>query len=499
MRLFAFTIFYIVILSSPVLGQDEEIPDTLFLADFESFFEKVSSLKPDINKYETSQQINTKYVMGLQYKSSDIFSTSYIDKGRIGYVDTPPFHFEYSINKSSEGFDIPVIYNEDVGKFIKYFTGKGKKFFSKWLERSKKYKGILQNIIKENKLPQDTIYLAMIESGFSPFALSRSGAAGIWQFIPSTGRRYGLRIDYWVDERRDPVKSTYAAMNYLKNLYKYFGSWWLAWASYNAGEGRIMRAISKARTDDFWEIADRRFIRRETRQYVPKLMAAALITANPSKYGFTELEYQGNVELDEVTVTPATDLRIIASAALTDYYTIWLLNPALRRGITPPDVEFYTIRIPKGSKEIFEKNFVILPPEKRLEIREAIVTKTISLKEFAKKEGSSTEAIIAFNKDIKPDSTLFKGKKVILPKLYVLDEELEKKYDRKIARSNKKKKVVSRKISISSNEYVIEEGDNPYDIAKKYNVSLNELMEVNGLEHGDRIYPGNVLKIPKKK
>lgn len=501
MRLLRLRVAILLIVSCfsvPLFAQDEELPDTSFLADFESFFQSISATKPNITIYEQIERLEKKPSLNLQHKNSEVFSTYFIDKGRIGYKDTPQFLYIESSKKSSEGFDIPIIYNEDVAKFIKYFTGRGRKFFTKWLERSSKYRAILQKIIRESNLPQDTIYLAMIESGFSPFALSRSGAAGIWQFIPSTGKRYGLRIDYWVDERRDPIKSTYAAVNYLKDLYKHFGSWWLSWAGYNAGEGRIIRAISKAKTDDFWEIADRRFIRRETRQYIPKLMAAALISSNPARYNFVDLEYQGEFEFDEVKVPAATDLRIVASASLSDYYTIWLLNPAIRRGITPPDVEYYTIRIPKGSKEMFEKNFYQIPPEKRIEMREIIITRTIPLKEFARKEGSTPEAILAFNRDIKVDSILYQGKKVIIPQLYLVDEEMERRYDRKMTKLNRRKRSKSHKISISSNEYLVEEGDNPYDIAKKHNVSVNELMEINGLERGDKIFPGNILKIPKK-
>ncbi|MCX7959300.1 MAG: transglycosylase SLT domain-containing protein, partial [Deltaproteobacteria bacterium] len=479
------TIFFLVIMlfTAVLYAEDEEITDTSFLSDFESFSEPKITGKFNINNYEYYEQKVEKEKSVIQYNSKNIFSTYYIDNGRIGYEETPPFFYVEVLKKSKEGFDIPVIYNEDVAKFIKYFTGRGKKSFQKWLERSKKYRELLTGIIKENKLPQDTIYLAMIESGFSPFALSRSGAAGIWQFIPSTGRRYGLRVDYWVDERRDPVRSTYAAVAYLKNLYRYFGSWWLAWAGYNAGEGRIMRAISKAKSNDFWEIADRRFIRRETRQYVPKLMAAALITANPEKYGFYELEYQTEFEFDEVIVPPATDIRVIANAALTDYYTIWMLNPALRRGITPPDTE-YSIRIPKGTKDIFTENFSKLPRDKLLEKREVIIAKSVSLKDFAKKEGTSYEALIAFNPQIKPESSLSKGTKVIIPMFSIIDEELEKRYDKKIAKASRKKKGKSNKISVSVNEYVVEEGDNPYDIAKKHNVNLNDLMEINGLDRG---------------
>ncbi len=480
-----------------ILYAEDEIFDTSFLSEFESFTEKNTIPKFDINDYEYYEQKIEKERLNLQYKSKNIFSTYFIDRGRIGYIDTPSFFYIEKEKRSKEGFDIPVIYNEDVAKFIKYFTGKGKKIFQRWLERSKKYRDILTKIIKENNLPQDTIYLAMIESGFSPFALSRSGAAGIWQFIPSTGKRYGLRIDYWVDERRDPIKSTYAAVSYLKNLYKYFGSWWLAWAGYNAGEGRILRAISKAKSNDFWEISDRRFIKRETRQYVPKLMAAALITSNPEKYGFYDVEYQTEFEFDEVNVPPATDLRVIANASLTDYYNIWMLNPSIRRGITPPDTE-YTIRIPKGTKEIFTENFSKIPKDKLFEKKEVVITKNISITEFAKQQKTSVESLTGFNPGVKPDSTLFKGSVIIVPQLSIIDEDLEKRYDKKIAKSNRKKKTKSKKISVSANEYVVEEGDNPYDIARKLNVNLNDLMEVNGLDRGDKIFPGNIIKIPKK-
>lgn len=479
------------------LYAEEEIYDTSFLSDFESFSEEIREPQLEIKNYEIYEKSSERESLNLQYNNTNIFSTYYIDKGRIGLEDTPRFFYVEKKRTTSEGFDIPVIYNEDVAKFIRYFTGKGRKHFQKWLERSKKYKDLLIEIIKESKLPQDTIYLAMIESGFSPFALSRSGAAGIWQFIPSTARRYGLRVDFWVDERRDPERSTYAAVAYLKNLYRYFGSWWLAWAAYNAGEGRIIRAISKAKTDDFWEISDRRFIRRETRQYVPKLMAAALITANPERYGFTDIEYQTPIEYDEVTVPPATDLRIIASITLTDYYTIWCLNPAIRRGITPPDRE-YTIRIPKGTKELFNRTFYQIPIEKRIEKREIIVTNRITVKELARKEKVPVEAIIAFNNGLKKDSYISKGTKVNIPQLYVLDEDLEKRYDKKINRVSKKRIRREKNISISSNEYVVEEGDNPYEISRRFNVNLQKLLEINGLEPGDKIYPGNVIRIPEK-
>ena len=178
----------------------------------------------------------------------------------------------------------PIVQNEFVDQWIKYFTAtpRGRATFAKWLARKQRYSGLIRQTVKEDGLPEDLIYLAMIESGFNPRATSWVGAAGVWQFMPYTGRNYGLNLDHWYDERRDIVKATHAAAKYLKELHQIFGSWYLAAASYNAGEGRTLRVVRENQTRNFWElIRKKKNFRSETRNYVPKIIAAKLISSDP--------------------------------------------------------------------------------------------------------------------------------------------------------------------------------------------------------------------------
>lgn len=183
-------------------------------------------------------------------------------------------------------FDYPVIITPAVEHWITYFTGKGRRYFEKYLERSRYFIPVIARVLRGHTMPEDLVYLAMIESGFNNSAKSRARAVGPWQFMRQTGQRYGLTIDYWLDERRDTRKSTLAAIAYLKELYEEFGSWELSAAGYNAGENKVRRAIAKYKTNNFWEIARHRFFRRETRDYVPKIMAAAILTKNAEQFGF---------------------------------------------------------------------------------------------------------------------------------------------------------------------------------------------------------------------
>ena len=254
-------------------------------------------------------------------------------------------------------YDIPVERNRRVMYFVHYFQTTIRATFSKWLSRSGRYISMMQEILKDNGLPGDLVYLALIESGFNLKEYSSAHACGPWQFISETGRRYGMRIDWWVDERRDPEKSTLAAARYLKDLYDQFGSWYLAAAAYNSGENTIKRAIQFCKTEDFWEISLSRYLKEETKNYIPKLLAGMIIAKNPNKYGFSHVKYQPPVPYDRVRVPNATYLRTIASASQTDYWTIKMLNPELKRGCTPPDSGDYEVKIPHGRKEVFERNF----------------------------------------------------------------------------------------------------------------------------------------------
>lgn len=252
----------------------------------------------------------------------------------------------------------PVIHpeiSEQVDSWIEHFSKTGAKHFRRYLERSGRYIPLMQEILQSHSLPNDLVYIALIESGFNPHARSRADAVGPWQFIASTGRRYGLRIDSWVDERRDPVKSTHAAARYLKDLYDEFHDWNLAMAAYNAGEGSVRGAIDESGSRDFWVHADPRenYLTAETRDYVPKYIAAKIIAKAPGKYGFGDIAYQRPHAYETVEIPSQTDLGVIATCAGVPLADIEELNHALKRGTTPPGAINYEIRIPNGKKEAF--------------------------------------------------------------------------------------------------------------------------------------------------
>lgn len=199
---------------------------------------------------------------------------------------TPQEIIVKGIKLQNTQFDIPITINKQVESWIDYFQGKGRKHFEKYLDRSTLFIPYIRPLLKQNGLPEDLVYLAMIESGFHNHARSRAKAVGPWQFIAPTGKRYGLMVNWWVDERRNTRKSTLAAVEYLKDLYQMFQSWELATAAYNAGEAKIAKAIRRYKTKDFWSIVKYRFLKSETRNYVPKIIAAALIAKNPTQFGF---------------------------------------------------------------------------------------------------------------------------------------------------------------------------------------------------------------------
>ncbi|MDW7772582.1 MAG: LysM peptidoglycan-binding domain-containing protein [Desulfobulbaceae bacterium] len=270
-------------------------------------------------------------------------------------------------------YDFPVVINKQVEFYLDLFQTKQRGYFERWLARSSKYIPYIQEHLKEAGLPLDLAYLAMIESGFNPSAYSKSHAAGMWQFIRTTGQNYGLQIDSWVDERRDPEKSTRAAINYLSFLYHEFDSWYLAVAAYNAGEGKIGRGIKKYDTDDFWKLAGKDYLTLETKRYVPKLIASIIIAKNPEKYGFTNIEYQEPLRYDVIEVPPRTDLNAVAMASNFDIKDIRSLNNELLKNYTPPGRDTYELKIPGGTYDLVAKNLSRLHPVVTMDFKTHVV------------------------------------------------------------------------------------------------------------------------------
>lgn len=272
--------------------------------------------------------------------------------------------------KASEGerevtYNVPIVVDSSVQGHIRYFNTSIRDRFEKWLLRLGKYKPLVESIFSEFDLPSDLVYLSLVESGFNPHAYSRARATGPWQFMKGTAKLYGLRVDQYVDERRDPIKSTVAAARYLKDLYDLFGSWPLAMAAYNAGEGKVLRALQKAQAESFKEISRTKLIRRETKEYVPRFMAATIIAKNPDRYGFP-LEGVTPHSFEEVIVRRPIHFRAISNVTGIPYQELKNLNPELRRDATPPDDAEYHLKVPAGTKEKVEQLLDRIPTYKHI-------------------------------------------------------------------------------------------------------------------------------------
>src|SRR5207249_2921258 len=245
--------------------------------------------------------------------------------------------------------DYSVALNDDVRYFLDRFTGSRREVVEMWMGRSGRYLAMIREIFRSQGLPTDLAFTAMIESGFNPRAVSRVGAKGLWQFMAPTARRYGLRVDRWVDERLDPEKSTVAAAAYLRDLYRQFGAWELAQAAYNAGEVVVSRAIRVTGSSDFWALTRTEYLRRETREFVPAIQAATLIGRDPDQYGF-EVGGEPWDDTERISVPPSTDLRRLSTVAGISPAMLRALNPTLVRGVTPPGTR-WEIRVPAGTRE----------------------------------------------------------------------------------------------------------------------------------------------------
>jgi len=257
-------------------------------------------------------------------------------------------------------FRVPHSHNHKVERHMRFFHTAIHARFEQWLDRLAHYRPLVEGIFSEFDLPSDLVFLSLVESGFNPNAYSRARATGPWQFMKGTARLYGLRVDQYVDERRDPIKSTVAAARYLRDLYDLFGTWPLAMAAYNAGEGKVLRALRKARAESFWEIAQTRHIRRETKEYVSRFVAATIIAKNPDRYGFSS-EARDPHQFEEVVVHRPVHLRDVAKATGVPFLELRRLNPELRRDVTPPTDPEYHLKVPVGTKAGLEQMLDSIP------------------------------------------------------------------------------------------------------------------------------------------
>ncbi len=445
-------------------------------SSFQEIFPPPKESSPSDPPPSTGNQFVWSLELPISDESNDDFSLEVLPKDR---------------NKQKQEFDIPIVINAQVEQFIQYFQTTARKAFSNWLARSEKYIPFMRNHLKENGLPEDLVYMALIESGFNPYAYSRSKASGPWQFIYLTGKRYGLRSNWWIDERRDPEKSTIAAAKYLKDLYDMFECWYLAAAGYNAGEGKIATAMKRYRTEDFWELTKYRYLKQETKDYVPQMIAAALIAKDPEKYGFVGIEYQEPLRYDKVKVPEVTDLRLIAQASEATVEEIKELNPELSRWCTPPDFPDYEIKIPFGKKDLFLKNFETLYQVERVRFKIHIAKKGDSFPKIARLYRVDLEPILEINR-LNKKSRLSAGMNLLIP--------LPKDPDPKRADTAKKKSDgMDQNSKPVETIYTIKKGDSLWSIANETGVNIGVLSRWNNLHPEKKLMPGDKLKIRTNK
>jgi membrane-bound lytic murein transglycosylase D len=374
--------------------------------------------------------------------------------------------------------------NALIQSFINYYLGRGRDTMEQGLRRSGRFLEMAQKIFKEEGVPQDIAWLGQVESAWSPVARSWAAAVGLWQFIPDTGSRYGLRQDYYVDERSSFEKATRASARYLKWLAdRYDGNWELAMAAYNSGEGRIDSAIARSGYADFWEIYSRGLIPQETRNYVPNILAVILIAKNPEKYGFS-VKPEPSLKYDHVKVNNMVDLRLVSDATDTPYDMLLALNPELKRAVTPPGID-HMLRVPPGKGRALQTALLRIPPEKRSSWRMLTAQASDSFETISRKTGVSAVAIEQVNGGvIKP------GLKVVIPTNSGV---------RNVVLANAKGSAAmapSAGGAVKVVTYRVKRGESLGDIAGRYNVSVRDISTLNRLSASAKLRAGQVIKVP---
>lgn len=404
-------------------------------------------------------------------------------------------------------FDIPFVLNDQVSSWIHVFTTTLRDRYALWLSRLGQYAPYMEEVLESYGVPKDLIYLSMIESGMNPKAYSHASAAGLWQFIRSTGKLYDLDVNQWIDERQDIMKATHAGAKHLRDLYNQFGDWYLAWAAYNAGSGKVSRAIRATGTRDFWKISRyRRAFRQETRDYVPKILAAAYIAKHREKFGFSEVEFMPSLNFETVQVDGGLDLQIASRCAAADLTWMTHANGELRHGVTPPGGK-YELRVPAGTKSQFEKAYAQLSPKERgrglhyrypdnpsgIALAHHKVKRRDTLSGVAKKYGVSRKELAKAN-GLRPNTHLRIGQVLKIPgrsevqSVKTLVARSENNSFVAPSLKQEQKNVPESEVPERAT-YTVRKGDSLWKISSRHGVSITELKQWNPeLRH--RLTPG---------
>ncbi|HUV36985.1 MAG TPA: LysM peptidoglycan-binding domain-containing protein [Patescibacteria group bacterium] len=388
--------------------------------------------------------------------------------------------------------EIEITFNWRTDHWLTYFQGKGKLNFQRWLARAEQYRDIIEPILIEMNVPRDLLYLAIIESGLNLNASSRVKAIGPWQFMPGTARLFGLRINWWIDERKDIIASTYAAAHYLKHLHNLFGSWPLALAAYNAGEYRVAHAISQQKTDDYWRL----HLPSQTRWFVPKYMAALAIGRDPERYGF-ETTSAEPLEFDIITIDQSTDLRLIANGCGCTVTTIKDLNPTLKRWATPPDMAV-ELKVPRGSGEKCIEGISKIPESERVSWHRHQVRQGETLSSIAARYEISMSELKRIN-SIKDVHRIRAGHMLLIPVKDAGPVTASTSKPSYRTPPSLPDKITMKKYKAPEGYqkivYTVRDKDTLSEIAERFHVGLSRLKSWNGLHYTSLIHPGDRLVI----
>jgi membrane-bound lytic murein transglycosylase D len=420
--------------------------------------------------------VDTVYTYELQaFRAGDGFNEAPAVPAPIDEVAEMTFPVDPRLKARAEeaakniSHDLPLTVNDEVLSFLNFFqTPRGRAIVETGLRRAGRYRGMIARVLSEEGVPQDLIYLAQAESAFQPTALSRAGARGMWQFVAYRGQEYGLRHTWWLDERQDPEKATHAAAQHLRDLYKMFGDWYLAMAAYNCGPGNVQKAIERTGYADFWELYRRNVLPRETKNYVPIILALTLIAKDAPHYGI-QAEPESPVATDMVKPGRAIDLRLVAETIDVDVETLRTMNPSLLRLATPDDPAF-ELHLPLGTAPKFSAEIADIPPDKWVSWRRHRVAAGETLTAIAKKYRVTPKAIADAN-NLESTMALNAGEKLIIPAIQPAAEN--------------KRRMVS---------YRVRKGDTFLGIADRFSVEGDDLLKWNRLK-SRRVSRGMVLRI----